>query len=135
MGMLSFAAHKLQQVAVTPIAPQYTQPPWWQHVPAVQAKQSASSPDDLDNIITLTKELKERQETPDPPEALLCIPSLQLSDIPKTIATIPTAKSEVAGTTLLTHDLFTNDVLYMETAFDLTPLPANLLSLVPLFCR
>jgi Peptidase M16C associated len=30
------------------------------------------------------------QETPDPPEALNCIPSLQLADIPKEIAAVPT---------------------------------------------
>ena len=34
------------------------------------------------------------QETPDPPEALTCMPSLQLSDIPKRAATIPTEISE-----------------------------------------
>ena len=34
------------------------------------------------------------QETPDSPEALNCIPSLQLSDIPKQAATIPTELSE-----------------------------------------
>lgn len=30
------------------------------------------------------------QETPDPPEALNCIPSLQLADIPKTVTAVPT---------------------------------------------
>lgn len=36
---------------------------------------------------------------------------------------------------LLRHDLFTNDVLYLELALDLRPLPSNLLPLLPLFCR
>ena len=35
---------------------------------------------------------QERQETPDEPEALKCIPSLALSDIPKEAASIPTAE-------------------------------------------
>lgn len=43
------------------------------------------------------QELKERQETPDAPEALACIPSLSLSDIPCKISTIPTAISDAAG--------------------------------------
>jgi Peptidase M16C associated len=34
------------------------------------------------------------QETPDPPEALNCIPSLQLADIPKEIAAVPTDISD-----------------------------------------
>jgi Zn-dependent M16 (insulinase) family peptidase len=91
---------------------------------------------DLEAVVASTKELKERQETPDPAEALSCIPSLHLSDIPKKISTIPTAISDAAGgATILSHDLFTNDVLYLDVALDMRPLPRNLLPLVPLFCR
>ena len=36
---------------------------------------------------------------------------------------------------LLRHDIFTNDVLYLELALDLRPLPPHLLPLLPLFCR
>lgn len=39
------------------------------------------------------------------------------------------------GSTILSHDLFTNDVLYLDVALDMRPLPRNLLPLVPLFCR
>lgn len=39
------------------------------------------------------------------------------------------------GATILSHDLFTNDVLYLDVALDMRPLPRNLLPLVPLFCR
>ena len=75
------------------------------------------------------------QETPDPPQALSCVPTLQLSDIPREVSTVPTALTETHGVTQLTHELFTNDVLYLETAFDLRVIPADLLPLVPLFCR
>ncbi len=61
-----------------------------------------------------THELKERQERPDSPEALACVPTLQLSDISKKITTVPTAVSSEQGATLLTHDLFTNNILYFE---------------------
>eukprot|EP00775_Hariotina_reticulata_P005466 gene5466-5701_t len=88
------------------------------------------------DVAAETAALKERQETPDSPEALTCIPSLQLSDIPKTITKVPTALSELDGSAkLLAHELFTNDVLYAEAALDMTGLPASLLPLVPLFCR
>lgn len=36
---------------------------------------------------------------------------------------------------MLSHDLFTNDVLYAEVALNLRPVPTHLLPLVPLFCR
>ena len=75
------------------------------------------------------------QETPDPPEALRCMPSLQLADIPTQASTVPTAVAEEAGVSVLRHELFTNDVLYLEAALDLRPVPPSLLHLVPLFCR
>ena len=75
------------------------------------------------------------QETPDAPEALRCMPSLQLSDIPKRTTSIPTATAEELGVQLLRHELFTNDVLYVEAALDMHSVPASLLHLMPLFCR
>ncbi|MEW5297561.1 MAG: hypothetical protein WDW36_000765 [Sanguina aurantia] len=88
------------------------------------------------DTVRLTQELKERQETPDTPEALTCMPSLQLSDIPTTITKVPTDVTALSGgSTLLTHDLFTNNVLYMEAALNLKPVPMELLPLIPLFCR
>jgi Zn-dependent M16 (insulinase) family peptidase len=85
--------------------------------------------------IEATRALKQRQETPDPPEALECIPSLQLADIPKNIITVPTALASEHGATILTHDLFTPDVLYLEATLDMRGVPAALLPLMPLFCR
>ena len=41
----------------------------------------------------------------------------------------------MSGATVLSHDLFTNDVLYAEVALNLRPVPTRLLPLVPLFCR
>ena len=76
------------------------------------------------------------QESPDAPEALTCMPSLQLADIPRQASTIPTDIATCSGgATLLTHDLFTNNVLYAEAALDLRGVPSRLLPLVPLFCR
>ena len=75
------------------------------------------------------------QETPDTAEALACVPSLALEDIPKRATTVPSEVTQVQGVTVLQHDLFTNDVLYAEAALDMHPVPAQLLPLVPLFCR
>ena len=63
------------------------------------------------------------------------MPSLHLADIPKQASTVPTAIAEEAGVSVLRHELFTNDVLYLEAALDLRPVPPSLLHLVPLFCR
>eukprot|EP00884_Botryococcus_braunii_P006457 jgi/Botrbrau1/15812/Bobra.40_1s0001.1 len=89
----------------------------------------------IEGIIEKTRELKERQETPDPPEALTCIPSLELSDIPKEASSIPTEITALGSATKLSHELFTNDILYLEAALSLRPVPSRLIPLVPLFCR
>ena len=64
-------------------------------------------------IVANTHELRERQETPDTPEALKCMPALKLADISRKISTVPTDVTAQQGATLLTHDLFTNNILYM----------------------
>jgi len=97
--------------------------------------QAALAKEQVEGVVASTRALKELQETPDSPEALKCVPILQLSDIPRTISKVPTAVSKKQGATTLTHDLFTNDVLYMEVALDLRPVPPSLLPLIPLFCR
>lgn len=50
-------------------------------------------------------------------------------------AIFPCVTRQVSGATVLSHDLFTNDVLYAEVALNLRPVPTRLLPLVPLFCR
>merc|ERR1712193_361921 len=94
---------------------------------------------DIEDLIESTKALRLHQETPDPVEALKCIPSLELDDIEKESASIPSKLQEVGsgsnGVKLLSHDMFTNNVVYAELAFDMSSLPAHLVHLLPLFCR
>ncbi|KAK9096895.1 hypothetical protein Sjap_022392 [Stephania japonica] len=91
--------------------------------------------EDLAELARATKELRLKQETPDPPEALRSVPSLSLNDIPKKSIQIPTEVGDINGVRTLQHDLFTNDVLYTEIVFDMTHLKPELLQLVPLFCQ
>ena len=45
--------------------------------------------EDLAELARATQELRLKQETPDPPEALKCVPCLCLEDIPKEPIRIP----------------------------------------------
>ena len=45
--------------------------------------------EDLAELARMTHELRLKQETPDPPEALKTVPSLSLQDIPKKPTQIP----------------------------------------------
>ena len=120
---------------------------------AEQARVDAAArelgPEGLKAVAAETEALRERQETPDTPEALACVPSLALSDIPREAPDVPTAISELsvsssssssssaapAKAKLLSHELFTNDVLYLDALLPMRAIPARLLPLVPLFCR
>ncbi|CAA7030775.1 unnamed protein product [Microthlaspi erraticum] len=91
--------------------------------------------EDLAELARATEELRLKQETPDPPEALRCVPSLSLSDIPKEPTYVPTEVGDINGVKVLRHDLFTNDIIYAEVVFDMGSLKHELLPLVPLFCQ
>lgn len=91
--------------------------------------------EDLAELVRATEELRLKQETPDPPEALAAVPSLSLGDIPNEPIRVPLDVGEIQGTTVLRHDLFTNDVLYAELAFDMSSIDSKFLPLVPLFCQ
>ncbi|XP_009339454.2 presequence protease 1, chloroplastic/mitochondrial-like [Pyrus x bretschneideri] len=96
---------------------------------------SCMTEEDLAELACATQELRRRQETPDPSEALKSVPSLSLQDIPKEPTCIPTEVGDVNGVKVLRHDLFTNDVLYTEVVFNMSSLKQELLPLVPLFCQ
>jgi Zn-dependent M16 (insulinase) family peptidase len=90
---------------------------------------------DLAAIAEETRVLKRMQETPDSPEALAAIPALKLSDMPPRNKLIPIEAMKLGDTRILYHDLFTNGVVYLDLAFDLDRLSADLLPHVDLFGR
>ncbi|KAA8536181.1 hypothetical protein F0562_028659 [Nyssa sinensis] len=96
---------------------------------------SSMTEEDLAELARATHELRLKQETPDPPEALKSVPSLSLNDIPKKPIHVPTEVGDINGVKILRHDLFTNDVLYTEIVFNMSSVKQELLPLVPLFCQ
>ena len=101
----------------------------------LDSARAATNRSDLEALVEATCTLKRLQETPDPPEALATIPALALDDLPRRNKVIPIEVTRVADTQVLYHDLATNGVLYLDLAFDLHVLPADLLPYVPLFAR
>ncbi|CAD7700528.1 unnamed protein product [Ostreobium quekettii] len=106
-----------------------------QELERLKKERQAMSKEEISMTVKSTKELKHHQLMPDPPEALKSIPTLKLDDIPKEIKTIPTAEQQESSSTILSHDLFTNDILYLETVLDMRGIPARLLPLVSLYCE
>jgi presequence protease len=99
-----------------------------------QAK-AAMTPAQIEKLIADVAELKKHQEAPDSPAALATLPALKLSDLERQVKTIPLEIGELHGAKLLTHDLPTNGILYLDLGFDLHSLPADLLPFVGLMGR
>lgn len=101
----------------------------------LEQARAAMRPADIEATIETTRQLKQMQETPDPPEALATIPRLQLEDLDRFSKHIPIEISERAATTTLYHDLGTNGILYLDVGMNLASVPEELLPYVPLFGR
>jgi len=86
-----------------------------------------------EKVIRDAEELRQRQERPDPPEALAMIPSLGLGDLPKEIQPIPLRLDNVEGAEALYHDLSTRQIVYVDAAFDTTGLRPELLPYIGIF--
>ena len=79
--------------------------------------------------------LKQLQETPDSPEALATVPTLELKDLDKQSRAIPIEEIQVQDAKILYHDIFTNGIFYLDLAFDLRAMPKDLLPLTEVFAR
>jgi Zn-dependent M16 (insulinase) family peptidase len=101
----------------------------------LKAIRQAMDPAGLDRVMDEARELARLQAEPDAPEALATIPRLSLADLPRENKTIPTEERALGDTPLLFHDLTTNGIAYVDLAFDLAPVPDELLPYVPILGR
>jgi len=81
-------------------------------------------------------ELERIQSEPDAPEALATIPTLKVADLEPAVRTIPRLETRTeSGVVVLSRDLPTAGIAYVDVALDLTALPLADVELVPLFAR
>lgn len=73
----------------------------------------------IDEVVRTTRHLAELQSAPDSPDAMASIPLLHRDDLDKHIRMIDRKEINMDGTTVLTHDLFTNGILYLDIGMDL----------------
>ncbi|UCH24361.1 MAG: insulinase family protein [Trueperaceae bacterium] len=94
---------------------------------------SGMSDREVQAVIDNTRELRRRQEAPDPPEALARIPSLELADLDREGKRLPL--DVLQGGQVLHHDLFTGGIVYLDVGFDLHVLPQELIPYLPMFAQ
>jgi len=98
----------------------------------LSAFKTSLSEEKLEELVTLTKSLKEYQDSPDTPEALETIPLLSLKDVnPRAEKYEVKVKSE-AGLKVLSFPVFTSNIVYLRLLFDCSVIPQELISYAPL---
>lgn len=90
------------------------------------------SREELEEIVTQTKALKEYQDEPSSQEALKTIPMLTLDDIGKEPQKLYIDKKTVNGVDVIHHNIFTNKIAYLMLAFDCKNVPEELISYIGL---
>ena len=91
------------------------------------------SEEQLKEIVKSTEELKKAQKTPDSPEVIKTLPTLGIKDLNKKIEIFPRKEEKLANATLLTHELPTKGIAYLNLYFELNTVPQELVSYLPLF--
>jgi len=81
---------------------------------------------ELDNLVEANKKLREKQLSPDSAEALATIPMLSVADVNKEPEEIPQKVIQEGPVTLLHHNIFANDISYVDYLFDLKTVPLEL---------
>lgn len=89
------------------------------------------SHEERENIRREAASLRQMQMEPDTPEALATLPKLKLSDIPRTIETVPTIKTTIADIPVMEHEIFANNIAYLDCAFDVSDIPEDLQPYLP----
>lgn len=87
---------------------------------------------DLERIRREADHLKKFQSEADSPEALATLPRLHLKDMRRKVETVPTEETSIGGVPALVHDIFTNGIVYLDLAFDISDVPEDLQAYLPL---
>jgi Zn-dependent M16 (insulinase) family peptidase len=82
---------------------------------------------DIKRVVQETKDLKERQATPDSPEVLAKLPALSLEDISKEAERVVFEEKNEAGIKVIFNPVFTNKIAYLNLVFNTDKVPQELL--------
>lgn len=93
----------------------------------LSAYKDTLSKEDIKELISKTNELHKYQQEEDDEEILALIPCLKISDIKKEAARFVYTEHKEDDLTILTHDIFTNNIGYLSVNFDVTDFPMDII--------
>jgi len=88
--------------------------------------------DEIDSLIAETRKLQKLQLTPDSPEALAKLPSLEIKDVPQEIEKYPLEIKNQGDSKILFHELFTNGIAYTQIGFNTRSVPTEMIPYISL---
>jgi len=91
----------------------------------MRALKGSMSQNDIKNLVQKTQELQAMQIKPDSPEALEKLPSLDIHDIEVESERFPMELRKESEPKILFHDLFTNNIAYVQIGFDALSIPLD----------
>jgi len=98
----------------------------------LQAQLNGLTDEDMQELVDISKRLKEKQAAPDDPKDLAKIPTLGRSDLDKLMKFVPFSEEKISGATVLNHPLVTNGIVYFDLTFDFSNLTREQLQLAGL---
>ncbi len=78
---------------------------------------------ELADLVEENLSLQKKQLSPDSEEAIATIPQLSVSDVNKDVERVETSVEKVDNYTLLHHNIFANDIAYVEMLFNIKDQP------------
>ncbi|MDD4602559.1 MAG: insulinase family protein [Bacteroidales bacterium] len=93
----------------------------------LKAYKSALNETQIAGLIKETTDLIEYQKREDTPQALATIPMLEIKDIDPKASFYNVDQTTMNGIPVLTHEEFTNDVVYVNLYFDMRVIPQELI--------
>ncbi len=98
-------------------------------------RKSGMNEQELDRIAAAASALKRFQTEPDAPAALASLPRIGRKDLTRDVETIPTQRENLSGIPLLSHEIFTNGIVYVDLAYDVSDIEEDLQPYLPLLGR
>lgn len=102
---------------------------------SAEKERLAAVDEDVQKIKDEMEELKRIQNAPDSVEALATIPTLSVDDLERKIKSIPATVAQHDKVKVLSRNLPTAGIAYLDVALDLRVLPLSEVPLVSLFAR
>ncbi|HUX14574.1 MAG TPA: insulinase family protein [Spirochaetia bacterium] len=100
----------------------------------LKVREGALTAADRDTLRNEQAALLAYQQAPDPPEVLESVPFLHVADLPTRVELISSRSAQIGKhVPLMTHEFYTNGIVYIDISIDVSGLPSSLSSMLPLY--